>query len=413
MAANPKALFITYDGLLDPLGGSQILPYIRSISEHCAYVHVLSFEKRERPGADRKKLARSLQDQGIGWTPLRFSSTFGAFSKIRDLLFMSVFVSRLQAQHQFDILHCRSYQAMAVGAVAKRFSRVRVIFDMRGFWVDDRFDGGAWKRRSAREKSAYQLLKRIERSMLESADATIVLTQAAEREVRRLAPNAHAPIWIIPCCADYQHFQRLVEERRASARERLGLASSDFVISYLGSLGGLYELDSMLKLFQAAARRDARARFLVITKDWRSEHEAKLDDLAMRDLRERIVISSASREEVPGFLGVSDVMLCFYRKGFSRRGTSPTKVGEALACGVPVLCSSEVGDLDRVIRDLNAGDIIDLDVPEQLESAANDLPRIAGLGGQSLRERSRPMFGLEVAADRYRELYEQLRIRDD
>ena len=43
--SNQNVVFLTYDGLLDPLGGSQILPYLIGISNHTNAVHVLSFEK--------------------------------------------------------------------------------------------------------------------------------------------------------------------------------------------------------------------------------------------------------------------------------------------------------------------------------------------------------------------------------
>ena len=38
-------LFITYDGLMDPLGKSQIIPYLGSISNSQRTIHVISFEK--------------------------------------------------------------------------------------------------------------------------------------------------------------------------------------------------------------------------------------------------------------------------------------------------------------------------------------------------------------------------------
>ena len=60
-----SVLFITYDGLLDPLGGSQILPYVYSIAEHPRSVHVISFEKpaRFREGGDNLK--KELRDKGV------------------------------------------------------------------------------------------------------------------------------------------------------------------------------------------------------------------------------------------------------------------------------------------------------------------------------------------------------------
>ena len=43
---NKKSLYITYDGLSDPLGGSQIVPYLKIISQNRS-LSVLSFEKEK------------------------------------------------------------------------------------------------------------------------------------------------------------------------------------------------------------------------------------------------------------------------------------------------------------------------------------------------------------------------------
>ena len=39
-------LYITYDGLLDPLGESQIIPYIKGINNDKNKIYILSFEKK-------------------------------------------------------------------------------------------------------------------------------------------------------------------------------------------------------------------------------------------------------------------------------------------------------------------------------------------------------------------------------
>ena len=45
MLINKNCLFISYDGLSDPLGQSQILPYILSLSKNSKKIHIISFEK--------------------------------------------------------------------------------------------------------------------------------------------------------------------------------------------------------------------------------------------------------------------------------------------------------------------------------------------------------------------------------
>jgi hypothetical protein len=50
-----KVLYVTYDGLLDPLGSSQVVPYVLGLAARGVEIDVLSFEKPEAL-ADRDHL---------------------------------------------------------------------------------------------------------------------------------------------------------------------------------------------------------------------------------------------------------------------------------------------------------------------------------------------------------------------
>ena len=66
-----KVLFITYDGLLDPLGRSQILPYIIGLSKKRIGFSVLSFEKKHS-SYEIDKLKKLLKSFNISWYYLKF-----------------------------------------------------------------------------------------------------------------------------------------------------------------------------------------------------------------------------------------------------------------------------------------------------------------------------------------------------
>ena len=40
-----RVLYISYDGLLDPLGQSQVVPYVRELARRGVALTVISFEK--------------------------------------------------------------------------------------------------------------------------------------------------------------------------------------------------------------------------------------------------------------------------------------------------------------------------------------------------------------------------------
>lgn len=400
-----SALFITYDGLLDPLGGSQILPYLRSIAGHPRPLHIVSFEKPDRFSVGAERLRIQLAETGIGWTPLSFTTRFGKVGKLWDLGRMYATCLCLQKSSKFGVIHCRSYQAMQVGALLNRLTDVRTIFDMRGLWVDERVDGGLWVQDRWLNRLAFRTYKRIETNLLARANHVVALTDRVVPELQRLSPRMTASVTVIPCCADFDHFVLHSDAARQAMRAELGIAPGALVLSYLGSLGTWYMLDEMLRLFAAVARQRDDVHLLFITRDWRDEHEELLTAMGLQALRHRIHVRPASRDQVPMLLGASDIMLSFIKPAYSKMASSPTKLAEAFALGIPVISNTGVGDVDQITRDLDAGMVIDLDEVQAFDELAIQLDMIRAKGGLGLRARARERFGLEVAEESYRQVY--------
>lgn len=403
-----SVLFISYDGLLDPLGGSQILPYLHSIRQHPRPLHILSYEKPERFKAGGELLKAELASFGIGWTPLSFTKHFGRLGKLWDLYRMYEVALYLQLKHRFGVIHCRSYQAMQVGALLRKLTGVKVLFDMRGLWVDERVDGDIWKLDNSIDASIFKLYKYVESSLLLSANHIVALTERVVPELYKLSPNMSAPITVIPCCADFEHFILPTAKQRMATRQELGLPEKAFVLSYLGSLGTWYMLDEMLQLFGKAAAEREEVHFLLITKDWRAEHEALISALGLSHLRTRIHVHEAKRDQVPAYIGCSDLMLSFIKPAYSKMASSPTKIAEALAVGVPVISNAGIGDIDDMTARLQAGAVIDLDKPDSLSDIVSSLDSLKKIGGPKLRARAKSELDLHVAALSYKKIYEQL-----
>jgi glycosyltransferase involved in cell wall biosynthesis len=101
-------------------------------------------------------------------------------------------------------------------------------------------------------------------------------------------------------------------------------------------------------------------------------------------------------------------MLSFIRSSLAKRGSSPTKIAEAAALGVPVLCNSGVGDVAEIVNELEIGMVVDLASTESVSRALTGYRKLADLDRIALRDRARPALGLEFAARQYRALYEAL-----
>jgi glycosyltransferase involved in cell wall biosynthesis len=103
-----------------------------------------------------------------------------------------------------------------------------------------------------------------------------------------------------------------------------------------------------------------------------------------------------------------DVLVSFIRPSYARLASSPTKLAESLAAGIPVICNGGVGDVEALIVELDAGLVVDVDSDDVLIVVANALISLPAKGGVRLRDAARRKLGLEVAANRYLNVYRRL-----
>ena len=231
-------LYITYDGLLDPLGRSQIIPYIYGISIHSSPIHILSFEKLERFSEEKNNLKLEFISRGIIWHPLIFSRNkgyFGGLKKIWDFFRMYLFAWFISVKYEIKIVHARSHVASWVALFLKRFLNVKFVFDCRGLWVDELVDKGSWDLNRLIPRLHYKYFKKRERSLFKNADYIIVLTEAVVNELIKLGTTQKYKITVIPCCADFNHFKLPSIKQKINSRNLLGFQEHGIIIGYLSS----------------------------------------------------------------------------------------------------------------------------------------------------------------------------------
>ena len=119
-----------------------------------------------------------------------------------------------------------------------------------------------------------------------------------------------------------------------------------------------------------------------------------------------ITVREASFTEMPDLLAACHVGLVLARDAISKSGSSPVKVAEYLACGLPVVVSPKLGDTDELIRRYDAGAIVGTD-DASLRAAAASV--VALLDDPVRRANARRLaeaeFALETGIARYRDVY--------
>ena len=319
MNNNKKILYISYDGMTDPLGQSQVIPYLRELTKNGYQFTLLSVEKKQRlkeSGADIRLL---LTGMGIEWKTLTFTTQPPFLSKLYDQQKLNATAIQLHKEKKFDMIHCRSYVAAAAGIKMLHQFSVPFLFDMRGFWVDERVDSGHWDIKKTLYRFLYKLYKKKEKQYFKDAAHIISLTHKGKEELIKNYAIATEKITVIPCCADLDHFDyhNINEDEKGKVKESLGLSNGDKVLSYLGSLGGWYMTDEMLDFFAVMKTKIPEAKFLFITRDNKEQILKRAGAAGISD--KDILVQPATRNEVPLYLSVSDWSIFFIKDVYSKK----------------------------------------------------------------------------------------------
>jgi glycosyltransferase involved in cell wall biosynthesis len=402
-----KVLYISYDGMTDPLGQSQVIPYLQGLVKEGYEFILLSFEKKERLIKNREHIEKILSGSGIAWVPLLFSKRPPFLSKLYDAWKMKRKVMELHRQHFFSFTHCRSYVAAAAGVSLKKRSGVPFLFDMRGFWVDERVDNGQWNLSNPVYKWLYHYYKKRERHYFAEAAHIISLTECGKEELVKNYGLRGNKITVIPCCADLAHFDynNMDSGILHKLREKLHLSQGDKVLSYLGSLGGWYLLGEMLDFFAALKKAEPSGRFLFITHDDPGNIKAAAMQRGLKE--EDILVHPASRQEVPVYLALSNWSIFFIKDAYSKKASSPTKQGEIMAMGIPLICN-DIGDTGRIVEESGTGVVLNDFSVASYQQAIAQMPVLTATDPARIRRAAYRYYDLLRGIEKYKEVYQEL-----
>jgi glycosyltransferase involved in cell wall biosynthesis len=302
-----------------------------------------------------------------------------------------------------DLIHCRSYLPIPIGVAIKRKFGGKLLIDFRHFFVEAGIEDSPFK-------LVYRAIKTQERSYFAAADHVVTLTQRVARILNGWYQSEAGldRFTVIPCCADFDHFnlRNVPSKESRKLRHRLGFGEQDYVLLYLGSIGPDYLLTQMMELFRELLTRRPNAKFLFV-----SNNGEQLVDARRRDLdipAEAVRFVTAPRDDIPAYLSITNLSVLFYRADLSRAGCSPTKLAELLAANVPVIANSNVGDLDSILSiERNCSVVVPDFQKETLRRALERVLSVSPADRSRIRENSRE-FSLEEGVRRYDRIYKQL-----
>ncbi len=348
-----KVLYLTFDGITDPLGQSQVLPYVEGLAKQGVQFQLVSLEKNLKKA---REFLPQIQNPNIHWYRLRYVKVrfLGAVINEAQVFFRVFFVLLSKS---IDIFHCRSYLPLVPALVFQKFFGYKIIFDMRGFWPEGLVEVGRIKKDSA----AFTVLKMLERWGVLCSDHIVVLTPEAQEMLVSQYPKKAGQITWMPTCVDEEKFGNVPPISFAQK----------FVIVYSGSLWNYCDTPAMLDFFVAVKKMVPEAHFLLLGNN---QPEKILPLFAERNISEKAyTVLTVPPSQVPAYLAGSQVGISFRKDFYSEKAAFPTKLAEYLMSGLPVVANTASPHITHLITSQKVGIIVEAFNSESFQKAATDL----------------------------------------
>lgn len=410
-----KTLHLCYFGVREPLVQTQVIPYLKELLKDKIEVSLLTFEPdfkskwtKEELKSQRKKMA----EEGITWYCLPYHKRPSAPATLYDVFCGARLVRKIIKREKIDVLHARIHVPAMMGVIARKISFARkpkLIFDIRGFFPEEYVDAGNWQK----DSWLYKSVKRVEKWLLKESDGFVVLTEKA-REI--MFPESKEtgfdkskrPVEVIPCCVDLSRFENISETDRIKTRREMKLENRK-VITYVGSFGGWYMTEEMMSFYKTAKEHDSSTFALILTQ---SKPEPIKGFLEQNGFSESdFLIKRVAPSEIANILCVADIALSFIKPCYSKLSSSPTKIAEYLACGIPIITNSGIGDVDDVVIEDQVGIVIKEFKPETYLTALKGIENLVKEGDLSARCKTSAKRRFDLILEggtKYRRLYKRL-----
>lgn len=391
-----RVLYLTRNGLLEPLGQSQILSYLVPLSKEYKF-YIVSFEKeKDYDDVEHYDRIKSIcKENNIHWKPLHYKKGNRKVSVILGFFELIKTCVRIIKREKIDVIHARSYFPAFIAFFLNKIYKTPFIFDMRALWPEELVEAGRLKSKGF----VWRGVKILEKKCLKKSIAVVSLTKAAVEYLDKTNPslNLTNKTTVIPTCADLDRF-KISENQKKKDR---------IVLSCVGSmLTGWFKLNILKEVIHYILENYENVYFEFLTRDNRKE---LLSKLALENkYSDRVVIDTVLFKDMPNRIATHNGSVFFFTANISKLGSAPTRMAELLGVGIPVLTNSGVGDVGAIVNEHKIGVLIDSNTSEEIKKACDSFMNLVNQEGiaNKCRETALQLFSLESGVKKYRKIYE-------
>lgn len=385
-------LYLGYWGARDGLSVATIYPHLEILAEF-DFVQSIYFISIEREG---QKESIDLKIKKVRHIPLisnRVSSVL--LNKIDDFIRFPQKVTELVKQLGISLIICRSSPAGILGYLVHKKTGVP-------FWVESfephasyMAEAGVWKKWDPR----YLVQVAGERLQLK---ATEIVFPASENYKKVLMAKKEAKALLkMPCTVNVEDFG-FDQLNREKIREKLGIAGDVFCGIYTGKFGGLYYEKKAFQIFKQAKEVFENFFLIVLTPHPIEEIKQRLRNAGFYD--KQLFVALVPHQEVPAYMHAADFAFANIKPTQSQRFSSPIKLGEYWAAGLPFLLAKGIGDESEILARGNGGVVYCEDNIKDALTKMREL--IKGANKLSYVRLARKYRGRELVKEAYKQAFE-------
>jgi hypothetical protein len=363
--------YVTIDSLSEGVGSSQITPLIFYLSKSGLKINLISFEK-VKPAPSLISYFKSI---GVEWAFQDFglNGLVGGLSRLNRLR---------QAIPKTSLIHARS-DIPAVSAITSH--QAPVLWDVRSLWADQKI----MIQKNRLNTYGYQVYRGLESIASSKSLAMSTLTSAVVPVLEERNKKLPFLRTVVPTTVNLDLFQ--MNSEMPIKTQAL----------FSGSFNDYYDLDLSL-LFMNEFQK-----LIPVDTHWARPSESSRSQIGVGESRIFPATQIEMADLIPNYnFGVS---VCKLNAGPSLTAAMPTKIGEFLACGRPVVVNKGLGDMDQFLKEFDAGVILDGSKNNLVESA-NKLVSLVMDPETPLRCRAlaEKYFSMERGSIKYLDLYSQM-----
>ena len=365
---NYDLTYITIDSLSEGVGSSQITPLISRLCKAGLKINLISYEK--------SKLNSELTDYfkliGVDWNARPFGSN-GVIGGVERLNNLRREIPRT------NLIHARS----DIPAVSAIFSHQGpVLWDVRSLWADQK----VMIQESLINKSLYKLYRGLESIAASKSSGMSTLTSAVvpilEQRHKRL-PKMRT---VVPTAVDLDRFK---------FNETIPIKTRAL---FSGTYNEYYDLELSRLFMEEFGKHNS------VETHWARPEESNKSQIKVGESKIFPSTQIGMSELIPNYsFGVS---ICKLDAGPSLTAAMPTKIGEFLACGRPIVVNKGLGDMEQFVEEFSIGVILDGTSKNLVESASKLASQLSDSETpKRCRAAAEKYFNMEVGANKYLDMY--------